>query len=160
VQDGLREPDPLPVALGQLPAMTVRHVIDPRALHRCLDPLFAFARRQPLGLDARDKLQILAHRHFGVERRRFRKVSGPALGLDGLVEDVEAGDHRLASRRRHVAGEDAHGRRLAGAVRAQKAEDFSTLDPEGEVIDRRDAAISLGEVLNLYQLAFSMNKSM
>ena len=70
-----------------------------------------------------------------------------------LVEDVEAGDDRLAFRRRHVAGQDAHGRRLAGAVRAEKAENLAALDAEVQVVDRGDAAVALGEVLNLNQRA-------
>ena len=51
--------------------------------------------------------------------------------------------------RRHVAGQDAHRRRLAGAVRAEEAEDLAALDAEADIVDGRDAAVALGEVLNL-----------
>ena len=112
----------------------------------------------PFDLDPRDKLEVFAHRHLGVQRRRFREVTGPALRFDRLLEDVEPGNDRLAFGRRHVAGQDAHGRRLAGAVRTEKAEDFSALDAEGQVIDRGDAAVALGEVLNLNQWAISISR--
>ena len=69
--------------------------------------------------------------------------------LDRLIEDVEAGDDGLAVGRRHVAGENPHRRRLAGAVWPQKAEDFAALDAEADVLDGRDAAVSFCEVLNL-----------
>ena len=151
VQDGLRESDALPIAFRELSAVAVRHVVDARAAHRFLDAVLPLARRHPLGLDARDELQILAHRHLGIERRRFRQIAGAALGLDRLVEHVESGDDRLAFRRRHVAGQNAHGRRLAGAVRAEEAEDFSPLDAEVQIVDRGDAAVAFGEVLNLNQ---------
>ena len=85
----------------------------------------------------RDERQVLAHRHVGIERRRLRQIAGAALGFDRLVEDVEAGDDRLALGGRHVAGEDAHRRRLAGAVRPEEPEDFAPFDPEADVVDGR-----------------------
>ena len=45
-----------------------------------------------------------------------------------MGEDVVAGDGRASLRGRHVAGQDAHGGRLAGAVRAEETEDFARLD--------------------------------
>ena len=93
--------------------------------------------------------QVLAHGHLGIERRRLRQVAGAALGLDGLIEDVEAGDDGLAVGRRHVPGEDAHRRRLARAVRPEEAEDFAALDPERHVVDRGDATVAFREVLDL-----------
>jgi hypothetical protein len=47
---------------------------------------------------------------------------------DRLVEDVEPGDNGVAFRGRHVAGQDPHRRRLAGAVRSEEAEDLAALD--------------------------------
>jgi hypothetical protein len=99
----------------------------------------------------RDKLST-AHGHF--DRGGVSRIP---CGASRLLEHVEAGHDRLAFRRRHVAGEDAHGRRLAGAVRAQEAENLSALDAEGEIVDRCYAAVAFGEVLNLNQRAFSMN---
>ena len=73
-------------------------------------------------------------RHVRIERRRLRQIAGAALGFDRLVEDVEARDDRLAFRGRHVAGQNAHGRRLARAVWAEEAENLASLDTEAEIV--------------------------
>ncbi len=129
--------------------MAGRHIEHPRAAHRIFHPLSPFAGRHAFDLDARDELQIFAHRHFRIERRRFRQIARAAFGFDRLVEDVKAGNHGLAVSGRHVAGQDAHGGGLPGAVGAQKAENFSALHFEGEVIDGRHPAVAFREVLNL-----------
>src|SRR5437763_1920674 len=77
------------------------------------------------------------------------QVAGAPLGLDRLVEDVESGDNGLAFRRRHVAGENPHRRRLAGAVGAEEAENLAPFDAKADVVDGSDAAIAFREVLNL-----------
>ena len=97
----------------------------------------------------RHEIQILFDGHVGIERRRFRQVSRPALGFDRLIEDVEPGDDGLAFGRRHVAGQDPHRRGLAGAVRTEKAENFAALDAEADVVDGGDAAVLFREVLDL-----------
>ena len=50
---------------------------------------------------------------------------------------------------RHVAGQDPHRRRLAGAVGPEEAEDLALVDAEADVVDGGEAAVLLGEVLNL-----------
>src|SRR4029077_6336995 len=75
--------------------------------------------------------------------------AGPALGFDRLVEDVEPGDNRFAFRGRHVAGQNPHRRRLAGAVGAEEPEDLAALDAEADVVDGGHAAVAFREVLNL-----------
>ena len=112
-----------------------------------VDPLAAFAGRD--AFDLRDERQVVADGHVGIERRRFRQITGAPLGLDRLIEDVESGDDRLALGGRHVAGEDAHRRRLAGAVGAEKAENFAAFDAEADIVDGGEAAVAFREVLNL-----------
>ena len=147
VDDGLREADALPVSFGQLGALTVRHVGDARALHHLLDASRPLAGGH--AFDLGDEPEILEDAHVGVERRRLRQVAGAALGLDRLVEDVEPGDNGFAFGGRHVAGQDAHRRRLAGAVGSEEPENLAALDPEADVVDRGDAAVAFREVLNL-----------
>ena len=118
------------------------------ALHHVLDALRA-ARPTATPLIFATKSRYSATRHVGIERRRFRQVAGAPLGFDRLIEDVEPGDDRLALGRRHVAGQDAHRRRLAGAVRPEEAEDLAALDAEADVVDGGDAAVAFREVLNL-----------
>ena len=130
VQNRLREADALAIAFRQLPAVARRHVVHARAPHRLFHALAPLAGRNALDLDARDKLQVLAHRHLGIERRRFRQIAGAPLGLDGLFKHIEAGDHGTAFSGRHVAGQNAHRRGFARAVRTKEAENFAPLDLE------------------------------
>ena len=48
--------------------------------------------------------------------------------------------------RRPQAGDRFDGRRLAGAVRSEDAEDLALLDGERDIVDRRAVAVTLGEV--------------
>ena len=55
---------------------------------------------------------------------------------------------RLPDGRDHAGGEHAGGGRLAGAVRAEQAEDLAALDGEVEAVDREDVArVDLGEAV-------------
>src|SRR5205823_11322414 len=147
MDERLCEADALLVALRQLSGQAVRHVVDANPRHHVLDPLTPLVARHPF--DAGDEIEVLADAHVWIERRRFGKVAGAALRLDGLVEDVEPGDNRFALGGRHVAGQYPHRRRLAGAVGAEKAEDFASFDAEADVVDRGNAAVAFREVLDL-----------
>ncbi len=147
VDDGLRQPDALLVALGQLHAVPVRHVGDPRLAHHIVHPRRDLAPRN--AFDAGDEIEIFPDRHVRVERRRFGQVAGTPLGFDGLLEHVMPGDHHRALRCGHVAGDDAHRRGLAGTVRSQEAENLAGFDAECHVADRRDRTVAFREALNL-----------
>ena len=99
-------------------------------------------------IDARNKLQILDDSHLWVQRGRFRQVSGSALSLEWLLEHVEPGDTGEAFRGRLVARQDAHCRCLAGSVRPQEPENFSTFDLEAQVIYCRERPVAFGHVLH------------
>src|SRR5262249_17197209 len=88
-------------------------------------------------------------RHVTVERHVLGEVADPTADLQRLLEHVVTRDPGCPARRRHEAGEDPHGRRLAGAVRTQEADDLSLLDREGHVLDGRDRPVALGEAINL-----------
>src|SRR6185295_20070923 len=61
--------------------------------------------------------------------------------------DRAARQHGRSARRRQEAAEDAHQRRLAGAVRSQQADDRAPLDLERHVVERRaDVAAPGGPV--------------
>ena len=53
---------------------------------------------------------------------------------------------RLAGARRQQAGQHFHCRRLAAAVRAEKAEDLAPLDGEADAVDRREIAEAAGQI--------------
>jgi hypothetical protein len=148
VNERLREANPLLVALRELAAVPRRHVVHVRALHDGGDPLF------PLlwwhALDARDEIQILAHGHVRIERRRLGQVTGPALRIDRMRENVVPGHGRPPLGRRHVPGQDPHRRRLSRAVRTQKTENLSSLDLEADVVNCGHATVAFRDVLDLY----------
>src|SRR6058998_2495906 len=145
MQDGLSEADALPVALRQLARDAVPHVSQAAALHRVLDPPAHLRARYTL--DARHELQVLAHAHVRVEGRRLGEVADAALHLVSLLEDVESRQARRALRRRLEAREDAHGRRLAGAVRSQETDDVALPDLEADAVDGALAGVHFRQVL-------------
>ena len=55
--------------------------------------------------------------------------------LGPLLDDVEAADARRAGGRRQQRRQHQHGRRLAGAVRAEEAVDLAVLDGELDPVD-------------------------
>jgi hypothetical protein len=123
------------------------HVVDEGALHDGLDALLLLLGRHPL--DARDEVQILAHGHVRVERRRLRQVAGAAFGFHRMGEDVEPGHRRFAVGRRHVAGEDPHRGGLARPVRTEKAKDFAAFHTKADVVHGRNPAVAFGDVFDL-----------
>ena len=140
VDQRLSETDTLTIAFRQLRRQAARHVVDARAHHHLLHALAPFGRWN--ALDFGDERQVFVDGHVRVEGRRFGKVAGAPLGFDRLVDGLPVG-------RRQEAGEDAHRRGLAGAVRSEKAEDFAPLHAETDIVDRGDAAVALREVLHL-----------
>ncbi len=68
--------------------------------------------------------------------------------LERVGDDVEAGDLGASARRRQVAGEDAHGGGLAGAVGAEKTEHLTAFDVKRNVGHRHARAVVLGEVFD------------
>jgi hypothetical protein len=83
----------------------------------------------------------------GLEAQQFgarhQRVDGGVLQRDtdvapngvGLVDDVVSGDRRRARRRPQQRGEHPDGGALAGAVRAEEAEDLAGLDGEIDAVD-------------------------
>ena len=93
--------------------------------------------------------QVLPHRQLGVEREGLRHVAdlaadGDVVGIDRLAEQPG-----LPLGGRQQAAQHLHRRRLAAAVGAEEAVDLPPLDPEVDVIDRRETAEPLGQVVRL-----------
>src|SRR5439155_13194801 len=76
------------------------------------------------------------------------QVADVLADLVGLRHHVVAGDLGHAAGGGQVAGEDAHGGRLAGAVGAEKAHDLAAADLEADAVDGQHGAEVLGEVLD------------
>ncbi len=147
VKDRLREADALLEPFRQVPDDPRGDLRQAAALHRPVDLRSHLpGRHLP---DPGDEVEVGAHRHLAVERRRLGQVADPSLHLHRAVEDVVPPHPRRAGVGRHVAGENPHRRRLAGAVRPEESEDLPLVHFEGDPLDRGPSAEGLGQVLDL-----------
>ena len=97
--------------------------------------------------DLRDKIQVGVDGHLVIEGRVLGQVSDALPDFQALLEDVVPGHPGRAFGRRHVAGEDAHGRRLPGTVGPEKPEDLALLHLEGDIVDCLSSVVHLREML-------------
>ena len=100
-------------------------------------------------LQPRAELQELPHPHVEMDGVVLRHVADPPPHLVRLVEDIETRHPRRAARRRHEAGEDAHGGRFARAVRPEEPDDLPATDRERKSVHGRAARIAFREVADL-----------
>ena len=87
-------------------------------------------------VDAGEEAEVLLDGEIRVERERLRHVAGLALDALALRADVAAGDDGTAAGRLKEPAQHLDRRRLAGAVRAEKAEDLAARDAQRERVDR------------------------
>ena len=144
VNQRLREADALSIALRELPANAMRHVLESAHVERMLERVFDLRARH--SAQSRDETQIGIDAHIGIERRILRQVADLAARLERVFEDVETVDHDGARGRRHEAGDDAHGGGLAGAVGPEEAEDRAALGIERHVAYRDEVAVGFGQM--------------
>ena len=91
-----------------------------------------------LGLDAVElgvKLEVLGSRQVVVERRLLKDEADVAAYPERLPHDVEAGDLGATGGRLQQRAEHVDRRRLAGAVRPEKAEDLALAHLERDPAD-------------------------
>ena len=100
------------------------HRDDRRGRH---GPTSSAIRSWPAAADgkARVQIEVLADRELAIERKGLRHVADAPARLDIACLGRLAEQQRLALRRRQQTRQHLHGRGLAPAVRADKAEDFS-----------------------------------
>ena len=146
VNDRLREADPLPVAFGELAEELVFYVGDGTALGNVIDTFLQLGSGEAFQLT--DEFEVFGGFHLRINGRRLGKIADPLLHFERLLEDVEAGDLRSACRRRHEAGQHAHGRGLPGAVWAEKSDDLSFSDFERDLIDSGGSCVPFGEIFD------------
>jgi hypothetical protein len=68
-------------------AQLISHISDKAPLHHTIDPIAHLNARDPFNLG--DKLQILAHRHLGIERRVLWEIADPLTNLIGLGDNIK-----------------------------------------------------------------------
>ena len=147
MNEGLCKADALPVA--------VREIADLLAEHLCKTAHFDDARGPPaelVGLEMPQvgrEPQVLEHAHLEVQRRALREIAQALAHLQRLVEHVVAVDARAPPRRGDEAREDAHRRRLAGAIGAEKANDFTAFYLEVDLVERPERPEVLRQVVRV-----------
>ena len=104
-------------------------------------PRFGDREIEQLGVE----LEVPPHRELAVEREGLRHVADAPAHRHVPPLTGSAEQHGLAFGRRQKAGQHLHGRGLAAAVRAEKAEDLALLDAKAHVIDRDELVETLGE---------------
>src|SRR5262249_27251157 len=95
------------------------------------------------------ELQVLEHAHLEVERRALRQVAERPTHIEWLIEHIEAADPRRALARREEARENAHGRGLPSAVRAEESDDFAFADLEADLIERTERSETLRQIVRV-----------
>ena len=86
-------------------------------------------------------LEVLAAGRLRVEAGLLPDDPDRTAYAARVPDDVESGHARLAAVWTGERGQDLHGRRLAGAVRAEQTEDRSRLDREAKPVERGDVAL-------------------
>src|SRR5438046_3195413 len=84
------------------------------------------------------KSQHLARRERKIEVRPLRDDADQPLDVDAPLPDIRAANPRRSGRRLHARRQNPDGRRFAGAVWAEQAEDLAWMDFEGEAVQRDD----------------------
>src|SRR5262249_57146237 len=103
VDERLRQPDRLPVPLGEVAEEETFAEPQPADVEDALERHGDVPAPEPLQL--RDEAEIARHGHVVVEGRVLGKVADPPADLGRLLEDVEAVDAHRAARRRQKAGD-------------------------------------------------------
>jgi hypothetical protein len=132
VHDRLGEADAPPIPFRQRVDRLLEHALEMQQLDHFVEALAPRSRRDAARVG--DKLEERARRHLGIARRAFGQVADAALRLDGLRLDVGAADEHAPRRGRQEARDDAHRRRLAGAVGPQEAEHLARGDPKAQIV--------------------------
>ena len=98
-------------------------------------------------VDGAEEAQVLDHSEIEVERELLAHVAEPVLPALGVLRDVDAAEARdAAGGRRQQPREHADRRRLAGAVRAEEAEDAAARDVEADLVHGGEVAEPAGDV--------------
>ena len=151
-ENGLGQPNPLAIALGQVPDEPAGYLLKPGELHRLLNVLGPLRFGQLLELGA--EVQILTDGHVGVKRRLIRQVADAPLGLLGLFQNVVAVDDDLTLRGGQIAGDHIHRGRFAGTVQTQQTADLLRLNGQVQVVYRSLRAVALDQIVDLDQIGF------
>src|SRR5260370_29450604 len=131
----------LAIAFRELTDLPVLHAGDGNLLADFIDPFANLATRN--AFNARDESQVLGDGHIRIYGRIFRQITSAPLGFDRLIDDIISRHTRPAFARGEVTGNDPHGRRFPGSVRAEEPEDFTLLHFKADVRDSKRRSVAL-----------------
>ncbi len=100
-------------------------------------------------VDPAEEAEVLPDGEVVVEAEALAHVADAALDALRVLRDVDTEDEPRARGRREQAAQHADGRGLAGAVRAEEAEDLALGHRERHAVDRGEGAEALGELAEL-----------
>jgi hypothetical protein len=66
--------------------------------------------------DLSDKSKVSPNRHLGVQRRVLGQVADALPAFERVISDIKTVDSNGSAGRRHIAGNNPHGRGFAGAI--------------------------------------------
>ncbi len=110
---------------------------------QALQQLAAILRVALLRPEGIDEVEEGAAAHPLVHAQVAGEIAAATPHLYGVAPAVESEDARCAGRGPDEVEENADGRRLAGAVRAQEAEDLAGVDGEVDAAKRAHASVVL-----------------
>jgi hypothetical protein len=142
-----RQARALAQAPGQAAHLGARAVGQAHALEGRADGLLAVPAGQ--AVQARLELQHLLHPVLAVQRHVLGEVADALAHLHGLAHHVEARHLDAPLGGREVAGQDAHGGGLPGAVRPQEPHDFTAVQVEAEIFDRGARSEATGQAFDV-----------
>ena len=128
---------------GKIAEPPVARVPQLEMLHQFFGPRAAFGLRQVLQFA--EKVEIVERAHPQIQTGKFGEMPDEVAHEARLTRHIVAGDPRVTARRFQNRGEHPHGRRLAGAVRAQEREDFALGDGERQIVDGDQRVELFGE---------------
>jgi len=143
----LGETDALTIPLREIGDQSMPDLSQAASIDHAVHSTSAPAARD--GPEGRAKAKELFHSVVGVERGMLRKISQPATYLHRLLPDVIAGHESGPFIRGEVRRQDAQRRRFSGPVRAEKPDDFPSLNLERDALQSSRIAESLHETPNI-----------
>ena len=155
VQDRLREPDPAPVPFRQRVDALIEHRFQVQQADDLVETASALIACQPANVG--DELEESQRSHFRIARRTFGQVADPALGFAARGLDVETANGRGARGRGQEARDDAHRRRLAGAVGAQETEHLAGPHAEAQLVHGPEPTVLLSQLLTVDHFTYRPN---
>ncbi len=149
----LGDADPALEPLRQCFDRLMHDLADPDHLDDAADAPRCFVARE--ASDVGDEVEKVGRRHVRISGRALGKITDVPLRGDRLRRDIVAADYRCAGGGREKTRDHLHRRRLAGAIRAEKAQHLALRHRKGDIVDGNQRAERFDEVSDLQHTSAS-----